>query len=104
MGLEAERTGNGDWLVKVMSGPSIHCKAADATLQVSNISTGQIVTKCKLTTLNSTDGTFSDKDGDKLVDAGDTILLRDTDNVGPRMKVEVLNGEERIGMIRELPA
>ena len=104
LGLEAQRKGNGDWLVKVMSGPSIHHKAADVTMQVSNISTGAIVIKCKVTALNATDGTFNDTDRDKLIDAGDTILLRDTENVDPGMKVQFLKGEEVFGTIKELPA
>lgn len=102
IGLQAEKFGNGDWLVMVMSGGGE--KASELSIQVTNSSTGMVMLKAKLTLLNSTDGIFTDKNNNKKVDAGDTILLKDTAKLAPGMKVQLLKGESVLGTFKELPS
>ncbi len=47
---------------------------------------------------------FNDNNDNRKIDAGDTILLKDTAYVDPGMEVQLLKGEKLFGYVRALPA
>jgi hypothetical protein len=101
LGLRAERMGDGDWLITVTS--STH-NTTGVTMRVYNASTGEIVISTKLSAMDAADGTYNDNNDNNKLDAGDTILLRDTAKVNPGMKVQFLKGEAVAGTVGALPA
>lgn len=101
LGLRAEKTVNGDWLISVTSGSY---KAADIDIQVVDPQTGTIVFHYPVNAMNSRDCVFNDNNANSKLDAGDTILIEDTASVDPGMKVQLVKGVNVVGMVRELPS
>ena len=102
LGLKTQRMQGGDWEIAVTSGGGQ--KASDIRLIVTDNSTGNLLFGAKLSAMNDSDGKFNDTNGNKRIDCGDTILLRDTEKVDPGMKVQLLMGENILGTVKELPA
>jgi len=100
LGLRSERIQTGDWVIAVVVGSH---DAADVTVMVLDTA-GAVVLSTRLTALNATDGAYHDNNMNGDLDAGDTILLKDTDKVDAGMKFQLLKGESIIGTIRQLPA
>jgi archaellum component FlaF (FlaF/FlaG flagellin family) len=101
LGLSTAKTSGGDWLISVTSGSAT---SSSVTVLVTDPNTGATIVSSRLTSINAADGTYNDNNGNNKVDAGDTVLLRNTASVNPGMKVQFLKGESVIGTIRELPA
>jgi hypothetical protein len=105
LGLRAEKTSGGDWLVSVTSGSK---NAADVKLQVIDPNTGRATVEeyinGMLPNRNNPDGVFYDNNQNYRLDAGDTILLRAPGgNVAAGYKVQLLVGGSIVGTIKELP-
>jgi len=102
LGLKTQRVQGGDWEIAVTSGGGQ--KASDIRLIVTDNSTGKLLFGAKLSAMDDSDGKFNDTNGNKRIDSGDSILLRDTDKVDAGMKVLFLKGEIILGFVKELPA
>jgi len=120
LGLRAEKTVNGDWLVSVTGGTQA---ATVVTFQVIDPTTGAIVATTLAAPGNynfavmpvanwgaTACGVFNDNNGNSKIDAGDSILLymlsaahTNGKNLAG-LKVQFLKNGNIIGTIKELPS
>ena len=98
--LTSERNSGGDWILMVQSGS---VAASNITLKVISKATGTAVLSSRLTAINPSSGSFNDNNYNDKIDAGDTILLKDTAYVDPGMEVQLMKGEKLMGHVDRLP-
>jgi len=106
LGLRVETMQTGGWLVSVTSGTKT---ASSVTLQVINPSTGAPTVSKLVSALapaySDPDAKYNDNNGNNRLDAGDTIQLKTSGgHIVAGYKVQLLVGDNIVGMIKELPA
>lgn len=104
LGTRVGRTADGDWLVSITTGSK---PASSIELQINDW-TGAIVFRNTLSNTadpaGSPDVWFNDTDGDKNVDAGDTILLRASGGrIHSGFSVWFMRDDHILGRLKELP-
>lgn len=108
IGLRAEALPGGDWLIDITSGSR---DANEVYIQVIDPATGRanLLAKVPSGTASNPDFTWTDRSGNKKLDAGDSILLKGTVNGQPNLKiqdgfkVQFSRSSNIIGTVKELP-
>jgi len=108
IGLQTEALPGGDWLMNITAGSR---DANEVYIQVTDPATGRasILAKVSSGTASNPDFTWTDRSGNKKLDAGDSILLKGTVNGQPNLKiqdgfkVQIMKNNDLIGTVKELP-
>ena len=104
IGVRVNKTAGGDWLLLIVYGDK---PVSSLTLQVAN-QTGDIVFKKTLASIKipsgDPDAVFNDTDGNNILNAGDTILLKASGgHVRAGQEVRFMRGDHVLGRVKSLP-
>ena len=100
LGLTAADLGHGSWLINITRGS---VGEDDATLVISDPSTGATVYSGRVSDMYYQVGDYYDYNDNGMLDAGDTIYLSQTGIAQAGMKIQIKQRENVLGTISELP-